>query len=372
MGKRILITSTDLMMIQCLVPHVLNLTAHGWEVEAACSDVGGRLDELKKILEGKAAVHKVRLHRSPANPENILGYFDMKDVIESKSWDVIWTNEPVVGAVTRAAAQKARREGARVVYMVHGFHFYTGAPLINWILFYSAERLLAHITDHIITVNKEDYVRAGNFPVKSVEYIHGIGVNTDKLQEDMVTLNIREKLRIPKDAFLILSVGEINSNKNQKVILDAMAALNDKDIYYVLCGRGRNGSFLRALAMKYGIESNIRFVDYRKDVVNFYRQADAFALPSYREGLPIALLEAMYCEVPPITSNARGVCDVMEDKVTGIVCSPDDSRAFARAIRTLKKDSALRKKYGQNSRKAVEPYVLPLLKDKVLELFNGF
>ena len=177
---------------------------------------------------------------------------------------------------------------------------------------------------------------------------------------------------IPKDAFLILSVGEINSNKNQKVILDAMAALNDKDIYYVLCGRGRNGSILRALAIKYGIESNIRFVDYRKDVVNFYRQADAFALPSYREGLPIALLEAMYCEVPPITSNARGVCDVMEDKVTGIVCSPDDSRAFARAIRTLKKDSALRKKYGQNSRKAVEPYVLPLLKDKVLELFNSF
>ena len=371
MGKRILITSTDLMMVQCLVPHVLNLTAHGWEVEIACSDVGGRLEELKTILDGKASVHKVRLHRSPVNPENILGYYDMKKVIAEKQWDIIWTNEPVMGVMTRTAARNVRRKGTKVVYMVHGFHFYKGAPFVNWILFYPVERLLSHITDCIITVNKEDYARAESFPVNRVEYIHGIGVNTDRLEKNKITLNIREKLKIPEDAFLILSVGEINSNKNQKVILDAMAALNDKAIFYVLCGKGRNGSILRALAMKYGLEDNIRFVDYRKDVVNFYCQADAFVLPSYREGLPIALLEAMYCEVPPITSDARGIIDIMQDEVTGIICPPGDGKAFARAIKTLKKDGALREKYGKNSKKAVEPYVLSLLEDRVLEFFNG-
>ena len=157
-----------------------------------------------------------------------------------------------------------------------------------------------------------------------MEYIHGIGVNPDRLQTDMITMNVRKKLRIPEKAFLILSVGEINANKNQKVIIDALRYIEDSDIYYILCGRGRNVRRLRKLTRKYGIEGNVRFVDYRKDVVNFYRQADVFALPSYREGLPIALLEAMYCGVPPITSNARGINDVMKNEVTGIVCSPED------------------------------------------------
>ena len=85
MGKRILITSTDLMMAQCLVPHVLHLAAHGWKVEVVCSDVGGRLEELKIILKEAAVVHTARLHRNPANPENILGYYDMKRSYPAKN-----------------------------------------------------------------------------------------------------------------------------------------------------------------------------------------------------------------------------------------------------------------------------------------------
>ena len=372
MGKRILITSTDLMMAQCLVPHVLHLAAHGWKVEVVCSDVGGRLEELKIIQKEAAVVHTARLHRNPANPENILGYYDMKKIISSKKWDVIWTNEPVMGVVTRAAACSVRRRGTKVVYMVHGFHFYKDAPLINWILFYPLEKLFSYVTDYIITVNKEDYFRAGRFAAKRVEYIHGIGVNPDRLQTDMITMNVRKKLRIPEKAFLILSVGEINANKNQKVIIDALRYIEDSDIYYILCGRGRNVRRLRKLTRKYGIEGNVRFVDYRKDVVNFYRQADVFALPSYREGLPIALLEAMYCGVPPITSNARGINDVMKNEVTGIVCSPEDGRSFEKAIRVLKNSGELRKQYGENSKKAVEPYMLSLVENRVLELFNEF
>ncbi len=372
MGKKILITSTDLMMIQCLVPHVLHLSANGWEVEIACSDAGGRIEELRSILKGNVTLHKVRLHRNPANLENVLGYFDIQKIISSKNWDVIWTNEPVMGAVTRIAANRARRKGTKVVYMVHGFHFYHGAPLINWLLFFPVERILAHLTDYIITVNKEDYNRARNFPVKRVEYIHGIGVNTDKLQPDMISLDIREKLGIPGNAFLILSVGELNRNKNQKVIIDALAELKDKDIYYILCGRGKKKKKLKALARKYGIDRNIFFVDYRKDVINFYSQADLFALSSFREGLPVSLLEAMYCEVTPVTSDARGISDVMQNEVTGIVCPPNDGRAFTKAISILKSDRSLLKEYGKNSKKAVELYALSLVKKQVLELLTEF
>lgn len=373
MGKRILITSTDLMMIQFLAQHIENFAEHGYEIEIACSNVGGYMDEIKKSLKNSVkAVYTVSLVRSPFSFLNIKGYRELRKIILDGDYDIIWTNEPVMGAVTRLAARKSRKDGTRIVYMVHGFHFYSGAPIINWVLFYPIERMLSTVTDYIITLNSEDFKRAKRFPVKHVYYIHGIGADTDRLKKDTVNQDIRKKLKIPEEAFLILSVGELNANKNQKIIIDALSLLQDKDIYYVLCGSGKNLKTLQAQSRKCQLQDNIRFVDYRRDIINFYDQADVFVLPSYREGMPIALLEAMYCGVTPVTSDIRGVKDVMKDGITGVICSPGDSKAFAEAIKTLKEDKRLRKGYGENSRKAVKPYMLFLIKKKILDIFESF
>lgn len=373
MGKRILITSTDLMMIQFLVPHVENFAEHGYEIEIACSDVGGYIEEIKNRLKNKVkAVYTVSLVRSPFSFSNIKGYRELRKIILDGDYDIVWTNEPVMGAVTRLAARRSRKNGTRIVYMVHGFHFYSGAPIRNWVLLYPIERMLSTVTDYIITLNSEDFKRAKKFPVKHVYYIHGIGADTDRLKKDTVNQDIRKKLQIPKQAFLILSVGELNANKNQKIIIDALSILQDKDIYYVLCGSGKNLKNLQAQSRRYNLQDNIRFVDYRRDIINFYDQADVFVLPSYREGMPTALLEAMYCGVTPVTSDIRGVRDVMKDGITGVICDPKDSKAFAEAIKNLKEDKRLRKGYGENSRKAVKPYMLSLVKDKILGIFESF
>lgn len=373
MGKRILITSTDLMMIQFLVPHVENFAKHGYEIEIACSNVGGYIEEIKKRLKNSVkAVYTVSLVRSPFSLSNIKGYRELRKIILDGAYDIIWTNEPVMGAVTRLVARQSRKNGTRIVYMVHGFHFYSGAPIMNWVLFYPIERILSAFTDYIITLNNEDFKRAKKFPVKHVYYIHGIGADTDRLKKDTVNQDIRKKLQIPEQAFLILSVGELNANKNQKIIIEALSILQDKDIYYVLCGSGKNLKTLQTQSKKYHLQDNIRFVDYRRDIINFYDQADVFVLPSYREGMPIALLEAMYCGVTPVTSDIRGVRDVMKDGITGVICGPKDSKAFAEAIKNLKEDKRLRKRYGENSRKAVKPYMLSLVKDKILDIFESF
>ena len=112
--KRLLLTCTDLMAIQFLVPHVKYLSAHDFSVELACSDVGGRLDELCTALDGIAPVHVVRLVRSPFSPGNRKGFGDLKKIIDGSRWDVIWTNEPVMGVMTRMAAKKARKSGTKV------------------------------------------------------------------------------------------------------------------------------------------------------------------------------------------------------------------------------------------------------------------
>ena len=81
--KKILITSTELMMIQFLVPHVKNLAENGFQVEIACSEVGGRMEEVRSALDGTVkAIHTLRLERSPVSPRNLLGYRDMKRLLK--------------------------------------------------------------------------------------------------------------------------------------------------------------------------------------------------------------------------------------------------------------------------------------------------
>ena len=117
--KRLLLTCTDLMAIQFLVPHVKYLSEHGFSVELACSEVGGRLQELCTVLSGIAPVHTVRLVRNPFSLRNRKGLSDLKKIINGRSWDVIWTNEPVMGVMTRVAAKTVRKKGRLVRRSLH-------------------------------------------------------------------------------------------------------------------------------------------------------------------------------------------------------------------------------------------------------------
>ena len=372
MSKRILVTSTDLMMVQFLVPHVMNLSQNGFEIEIACSDVGGRVEEIRKKLDGYIkALHIVRLHRSPLSLDNLNGYKDMKTIIQRGKYDIIWTNEPVMGVVTRLAAQKARKKGTKVLYMVHGFHFYKGAPKLNWMVYYPIEKMMASKADVIVTVNREDYKRAQAMNVKRVEYIHGIGINTSRLTLGEKKNNLRAELGLSEDDFIVLSVGELNENKNQKTILKAISLMNDPKVHYILCGKGDQLENLKRMTTELHLEKQVHFLGYRKDVVDICSQADVYVMPSLREGLPVASLEAMYCGLPLVTSNIRGLVDVMEDGVSGYLCEPMDAQAFAACIVKLKNDDKMRERAGMRNKKTVIPYCIENTKQEVLMLIEN-
>lgn len=371
MGKRILITSTDLMMIQFLAPHVQNLAEHGYKAEIACSDVGGRMDEVRdRLKDWTGAIHTVRLVRSPASLTNLKGYRDMKKVIDAGNYDIIWTNEPVMGVVTRLAARKARKKGTKVLYMVHGFHFYKGAPAVNWMVYYPVEKWASRFCDEIVTINKEDYGRAKGFHAGEVRYIHGIGVNTARLKSKEQQTDIRAELGLRAEDFIVLSVGELNKNKNHKVIIEAISQLQDKTIKYVLCGKGGLRKKLQQLAEGNHVSDQVFFLGYRKDVVDICSQSDVFAFPSYREGLGLASLEAMYSGLPLVASRIRGVEDYVVHGKSGCLCPPDNSRAFARSIRRLKDDREFRARCGEYNRKAVLPYCLENVKEEILKILS--
>ena len=368
--KKILITSTELMMIQFLVPHVKNLAANGFHVEIACSEVGGRMDEVRSALEGTVkAIHTLRLERSPVSPRNLLGYGDLKRLLNENHYDIIWTNEPVMGVVTRLAANKHRKHGTKVVYMCHGFHFYKGASKLNWLVYYPVEKFMSRFCDTIVTINREDEARAKTFHAPNVAYIHGIGVNTDRLHNRNEQSDIRSELGLKQEDFLLLSVGELNDNKNQQVIIRALAQLNDPEIHYLLCGKGDKREYLASLAKELGIGDRVHFLGYRKDVVDICAQADLFAHPARREGLGLAPLEAMYCSLPVVASDTRGIQDYTIPGKSGFLCGSEDATGFANAIRQLKEDPALRQHCGKNNQETVKAFYLDQVKEEILQLY---
>lgn len=370
--KKLLITSTELMMIQFLVPHVKYLAENGFHVEIACSDVGGRMEDVRNALEGVVdAIHILRLERSPLSPRNFQGYQDMKKLLAENHYDIIWTNEPVMGVVTRLAANKYRRRGTKVVYMCHGFHFYKGASLPNWLIFYPIERFMSRFCDMIVTINHEDEARAKTFYCPRVEYIHGIGVNTDRLHNRNEQSDIRSELNLSGDDFLVLSVGELNENKNQQVIIRAVAQLKDPKIHYLLCGKGDQREKLESLAKELGIGDNVRFLGYRKDVVDICHQCDVFAHASRREGISVASLEAMYCGLPLVMSTVRGAEDYLTEGESGFLRDADDVDGYAEGICQLKENEERRKRFGQRNRKAVLPYAVENVKREILQLMQA-
>ena len=370
MAKSILITCTDSMMKQFLEPHVKNLARNGYEVEIACSEVLNRMAEVKEDLGEYAPIHLLHLKRSPLAVSNIRGYREIKQIIRNRHYDLIWTNEPVMGVATRLAARKARKQGTKVMYMVHGFHFYKGAPLLNWLLFYPIERLMASKADCICTINREDYTRALQMNTARAAYIHGVGIDTERLKPGNNPTNLRNELRLAQDAYLVLSVGELNENKNQQVIIRAIARLKDPAIHYVLCGKGDQRQSLEALAQELDIADHVHFLGYRKDIADICRQSDVFALPSRREGLPFAAMEAMYCGLPLINSGIRGLTDITKDGISGYICGQDDAACCAESIRKLKDAPADRIRMGERNQKTVEAFTIDRTKREILQLIR--
>lgn len=256
--------------------------------------------------------YDIPFERNPLKLGNIKAFTKLKKIIDEGNYDIIHCHTPVGSVITRLASQKARKRGCKVIYTVHGFHFYHGAPLINWIIYYPIEKYLAKKTDVLITITKEDYKRAKKFKAKRVEYIPGVGIdlNRFKKRNPKIAAQLKADLGIPSSATVLLSVGEVNTNKNHRLIIQALPDF--PNAWFVLCGQGPLVEDYRKLADSLGVGNRVIMAGYRTDVENFYCMADIFVFPSMREGLPVALMEAMATETVCVASKNRGTDDLLK------------------------------------------------------------
>lgn len=372
--KKVLLTCTDLMAIQFMVPHIHYLAENGFSVELACSIVGDRYEDLKNAVGDVAKIHIVRLVRSPFSPVNLKGYKDMRKILSENKYDIIWTNEPVMGVVTRLAARTARKNGTTVLYMAHGFHFCKGAPLIDWLMWAPIEYIMSFFNDVLVTINWEDY-NWGKKHFKKTKTIHinGIGVDLSRYSCSCSREEKRSQLGVSDDEILLLSVGELEHRKNHDLLIKSLAQLkNDNlNIKCIICGKGSLESKLKALVSSLGLENQVTFLGYRQDIPEIMMASDIYAHPSIREGLGIASLEAMASGLPLLSSNTRGISDYIENGVNGYMSKPNDVDSFAENLRMLASDKSARDAISRENIVKVQKYkvdvIKPVLRDILYE-----
>ncbi len=315
----------------------------------------------KELTEQGIILHQTDISKSPIRLwDNIRAVRQLRRIIDKEQIDVIHCHNPMGGVAGRAAAHLSKA-APYVIYTAHGLHFYQGAPLLNWLLFYPAEKFFARWTDILITINEEDYLRVKRkFRLKAhgfVKQIHGVGVDMERFSpRPGRSVSKRKELGIPETAFHIVTAAELNDNKNHKVIIEALAGLDRKDICYSLCGRGSNEEALKKLIAERHLEDQVRLLGFRTDMEEILQTADVFAFPSIREGLGIAAVEALACGVPLIVSDNRGSREYAENGRNSIVCKADDVEGFRLAIERLYGNTGYRKMLAGQCRQSAEKF----------------
>ena len=314
--------------------------------------------------------------RDPLHAGNLKAYRMLRRIIREGDFDLIHCHTPVGGMVARLAARDARRKGCRVFYTAHGFHFYRGAPLKNWLLYYPAEALLSRLTDVLITINREDFTRAKKLHAKHVEYIPGVGVDLCRFRPDPTVREAkRRELGLRSSDCVLLSVGELIARKNHALVLKAMAKLRDRgeleNVRYLLCGDGALRQELEETARSLGLDGHVHFLGYRRDIPSICNCSDVFVFPSLQEGLPVALLEAMACGLPAICSRIRGSTDLIADGRSGIAAdsTPD---AFAEAVMRYRSDPALCVRFAAEAQKTAAAYDLEIVKREMRRCYEAY
>ncbi len=347
----------------------------GYEFYGVANRSLSSAEEIKEDEEkyGVRLFH-VDLNRSPFSFQNIKAYKQLCKIISENEIDYIHCNTPVGGILGRLAGKKCGVK--KVIYQAHGFHFYKGAPKKNWLLYYPVEKWLAHYTDALITINQEDYelAKAKLKPRNNgkVYYVPGVGVDTSKYSVDAETYaKKRNELGISLDAFVIISVGELNANKNNSVIISAMEKLQNKKIHYILCGVGEKKAELQAMAEAAGLQNNIHFLGYRNDVNELYQAADCFVMPSFREGLSRSIMEAMASGLPCIVSKIRGNTDLIVDKKGGYLLEPKDISGFANAIESIIDNPKLLQKMRKFNLETIKNFDVSQVCKKIKEIYSS-
>ena len=352
---KILMVTTISSTLDFLVEHMRFLLETGHRVDVACN-----VEDITQIkLQGLGLrVYDIPFQRSPLRKENLAAYRKIKQLVLEEQYDIMHVHTPVAAFVARLACRDI--PGLKVYYTAHGFHFYRGAPFLNWAVYYPMERLASRWTDKLVTMNGEDYDRARKMKLRNngeTFLVHGVGLDIRSVwnvKNDSAAK--RKELGIEHGAYVLLSVGELIRRKNFKTGIRSFARMDIPGSVYLICGRGPLEGRLKRVAEKMKVADRVKFLGFRKDIFEILKASDVFLFPSCQEGLSVAVMEAMAAGIPVVCSGIRGNIDLIQHKINGLVVGKRDLDGFVRAVKRVHRMPEYAEKFAKKNREIIGAY----------------
>jgi len=329
-------------------------------------------DYKEDISKAPCKIHQIDFIRNPFNPKNYKAYKELMKLLNDENFDIVHCQSPIGGLLGRICGKKANVH--KIIYTVHGFHFYKGGSPIKNLIYKFVENYLAKYTNALITINLEDYEYSKKMKFKDngkSYHINGIGV--DILNNDISKTDKEIKLQelnLSNEKFICITVGELNKNKNHENIIKAIAETKNKNIILLICGLGNKKTRLKKLTEELQVDKQIYFLGFRNDVKQLLEISDVFILASYREGLSRSIMEAMAVGLPCIVSKIRGNVDLIDEEKGGYLINPNKSNEMAIKITNLVNDEKLRNDMGEYNKEKVKQNDIENVKKEMRKIYE--
>lgn len=367
MKKILYVTTVSRTINAFLIPHIERLIDEGYEVDCACS-IDKEID--KRIVDKGCNIFDTPFSRNPLDVKNIKAFKKLIKLQRENQYDIVHVHTPVASVFGRLLKRKF--PSLKTIYTVHGFHFFKGAPLINWIIYYPIEKFMSKYTDVIITMNDEDYNRAKKLKSKNVYFINGVGIDLNYYNNNRFNkTEERKKLNLNQDDFVILMIAEANKNKNIIQVIDAIEIIkkNNIEVKVLIAGDGILLERLRKEIKDKKLQNNINMLGYRKDVRELIAACDIGILTSYREGLPRNIMELMAFGKPVIGTNIRGIRDLVINNFNGYLVEVGDSIDTANKIEKVYKEYEKIINMSKNSITLINKYDIRKIIDSIEKIY---
>lgn len=314
----------------------------GWQVDVACN--------ADAPIPGANHVFHLPAGRNPYHPRTLRCIRELKKILAENAYDAIHCHTPTGQLVGVVAAECVRKRGwdGRLIITFHGLHYYKGSSALSKLLIPTDKYITSH-ADYVFSVNREDldFMRNHGYQLKQSSFCPP-SVNFEKYADAEAFRALRTETRQEfglTDEYLVLTyVAELNENKNQTLLLDALVLLKQKlpNVRLLLIGPDHSDGKMQRAIEKRGLLHDVILTGWRDDVCRLLSACDIYTASSIREGFGVNLIEASLCGLPVIATDNRGHREIISDGKNGYLVPLKKPSALAERVLALASDAPLR------------------------------
>lgn len=355
--------NVDFTLFRFLLPLIDAQVKAGHEVISICSN-GEKVTFLK---QKGYKIKTMSISRSMNPIKFFLSVWSLYKILSSEKFDLIHVHTPIASLIGRVAAKLAGVK--KIAYTAHGFYFHENMPAFERYFHILIEKIAGLFTDILFTQSTEDAQTAKKLNIVPSDCVFPIGNGVDVNRFNPNKYNVRKKIRddysIPESAFVICMIGRLVEEKGVIDFLNAAELLikNEPNTWFLLVGerlKSDRGKFIneKINVGKLNLRNQLILLGMREDIPEILSSSDLFTLPSWREGMPRSIIEAMMMALPVVATNIRGSREEVIDKETGLLVPTKNPQKLSDAFEKIIKNPKLARKMGCSGR------------DKALSLFD--